>query len=247
MKTWNGKTPSGLIIGGRNLGGPVFNWHDTGLEVVIGDGSRRRVPKQVIDLFVWHWTGGENPVETLFRVLDQRELGVEFFIDSEGRIFQFCDPVIVDTFDAGAYNPRSVGCEIQCYGFQAPGRPLPKGGAARGTYTTRMNGRKRTFAKFYPAQIDAALWLARAVSDAIPSIPKTVPALLTGALYPNAVPFRVMESGSIKGHVGHYHLTDPEHPLIKRGKRQEKSDPGHDLLEAFLASGFAPQVVTPAP
>lgn len=197
---------------------PVQNWHDHGMECEVGDGARRRFKKNTIDLFVWHWTGGEGGVRALFNTLDKRELGVEFFIDKAGLIYQFADPALVDTFDAGSYNPRSVGCEIQSYGYTAPGRE-PRD-PDRDEYETRMNGRKRSFARFYPAQILAARALAKAVSTAIPTIPLVVPAGPDLRLFPDYIGPKRMRS--MKGHVGHYHLT------------QKKSDPGHDLLQAFL-------------
>lgn len=222
-------TPTGLIVSGRvvQCSVPVYNWRDTGLEFRPGDGARQRVTKQIIDLFVWHWTGGEGDVERLYAVLDKRELGVEFYIDQTGRTFQFADPATVDTYDAGPFNPRSVGCEIACYGFTAKGREKPGAwGKRRATYETTMNGRRREFARFFPEQVASAIALGVAVSDAIPTIPKAVPVGADRRLYPDEMPDRVMRPrGGFRGHVGHYHLTD------------EKSDPGHDLLQAFLDSG----------
>lgn len=221
------KSSSGLIVGGVVVPCevPVFNWHDTGLEFHPGDGARKRA-KTLIDLFVWHWTGGEGNAQTLFNVLDGRELGVEFYIDQEGWVYQFADPLFTDTFDAGAFNPRSVGCEISCYGFTGKDREPPgEWGKKRETYVTMMNGRRRVFARFFPAQIKSAMALGLAISNAIPSIPKVVPVGPDWKLYPNEVPDRLMRPrGGFKGHVGHYHLTD------------QKSDPGHDLLQAFLDS-----------
>jgi hypothetical protein len=212
--------PTGLIINKVIVPCdlPVYNWKDHGMECKVGDGARRRFKKQVIDLFVWHWTGGEGGVKSLFNTLDNRELGVEFFIDKAGLIYQFADPVLVDTFDAGSYNPRSVGCEIQSYGYRAPGRAEPD--PDRDEYGTRMNGKRRTFARFYPAQLRAAQALASAVSRAIPTIPLTVPAGPDHKLFPDFIGAKRMRT--MRGHVGHYHLT------------QKKSDPGHDLLQSFL-------------
>src|SRR5690349_11105935 len=101
-------TPTGLIIGGKVVPCdlPVYNWHDHGLEFRVGDGARRRTPKVEIDLFIWHWGGGLGDYKAMYNVLDTRELGVEFFID-DGKIYQYADPIFVDTFDAGPYNPRS--------------------------------------------------------------------------------------------------------------------------------------------
>src|SRR6478736_9531980 len=178
---------SGLIIGGKVVPcrKPVHNWNDHGMQFKPGDGARKRIPKQLIDLFVWHWTGGSGTMEALYSVLDTRELGVEFGIDRKGDIYQFADPLLVDTYDAGPYNPRSVGCEISNYGFTGPGRPIPSKDRDRGTYAMVMNGKTRTFARFYVVQLDAAHALGDAVSAAIPTIPRRIPTQANGVLYPN--------------------------------------------------------------
>lgn len=217
---------SGLIIGGKVVpcARPVYNWHDHGMEFKPGDGARKRIPKKRIDLFVWHWTGGEGSAASLFRVLDKRELGIEFALDAYATIYQFADPIFVDTYDAGPYNPRSVGCEVTNYGFTMPGRPMPKGGEKRSTYTTVQNGRPRTFARFTADQLESAVALGDAVSAAIPSIPKRIPTDAKGILFPDTMKRAAL--ASFTGHLGHYHLTD------------SKSDPGADLLGYMLTHGF---------
>lgn len=217
---------TGLIIGGKVVpcARPVFNWHDHGMEFKPGDGARKRIPKQVIDLFVWHWTGGSGDMSALYRVLDTRDLGVEFGIDRDGVIYQFADPLLVDTYDAGPYNPRSVGCEVSNYGFTASGRPVPSKDRDRPTYTTVQNGKTRTFARFYALQLISVLALGDAVSAAIPTIPKRVPTTDKGILFPNTM--KRAKLAEFHGHLGHYHLTD------------SKSDPGSDLLGYLLSHGY---------
>lgn len=222
---------SGLIVGGRVVdvvaddGSKIecFNWHDHGMEFKPGDGARRRVvAKTPLRKKVWHWTGGEGTARALFRVLDGRELGIETAIDADGVLWQFADPIFVDTYDAGPWNPESWGTEITNYGFTAPGRSTPN--PKRGTYRTTMNGRPREFARFFPSQIRTALALARAVSKAVPTIALAVPVGADGKLFPSVAPRDFLRRFS--GHLGHYHLTD------------NKADPGHDLLGAFRAAGF---------
>jgi len=216
-----------IIIGGKkvHVAAKTVLWEDTRLEVKVGDGARRRHPKGVIDLFVWHWTGGENDVETLFRVLDNRELGVEFAIDHVGVIWQFCDPILVDTFDAGFVNARSIGCEIVNYGFRGTGREPPgEMGKLRDTYFTTLRGKRRKFARFFPAQINAAVALANAVSAVVPTIPKCIPLSEDGTLLTETMSRREVRNWS--GHLGHYHINEG------------KSDPGTDLFDAFAANGF---------
>jgi hypothetical protein len=225
---------TGLIIGGKVVpcSRPVFNWNDHGMEFKPGDGARKRVPKALVDLFVWHWTGGTGSMEGLFSTLHHRDppLGIEFGIDREGDIYQFADPILVDTYDAGSYNPRSVGCEVSNYGFMGdPRKPVPARERDRGTYQMIMNGKPRTFARFYPEQIKAAIALGAAVSDAIPSIPKCIPCTSAGILYPNMMKTARLKAYS--GHLGHFHLTN------------KKSDPGCDLLGSMLGAGFRAEVV----
>ena len=212
---------NGLVIGGKVVPCriPVFNWMDTGLECKAGDGARRRSPKGKIDLFVWHWTGGEGGVEQLFRVLEQRELGVEFFIDQGGLIFQFCDPIVTDTFDAGYVNARSVGCEIANVGTGPT-----KGTWQRTRYETKINGVKIKPAEFYKEQVLSALALADAVSEAIPTIKKHVPRNLLGGLKTTTMSPKDVRSFS--GHIGHYHIN------------AGKTDPGTDLLQGLIKHGY---------
>jgi hypothetical protein len=107
------------------------------------------------------------------------------------------------------------------YGFRGSGRPVPRLGKSRPTYTAQLHGRRRKFAHFTPRQISAAIAVADTLSIAL-DIPRLVP------LDPEylAVMARTMTAGEVapfKGHVGHFHLSD------------RKSDPGLDLLEAFRA------------
>lgn len=212
-----------LVIGKTEwpIKASVVQWADSGLEVHPGKSARRR--GSLIDKFVIHWTGGENDVLTLFKVLAKRELSVEFAIDVEGVIWQFCDPTLVDTFDAGIVNRTSAGCEIVNHGFTAPGRPAPRSGAARDTYSRKFRGSQRTFARFYPAQINAAVALADVLSGVLP-IPRRIPREVDGSIMARTMTPRELDSWS--GHMGHFHISD------------RKCDPGLDLLEALGASGY---------
>ena len=54
---------------------PVFGPKDTGMDFMPGDGYNKR---RTVDITggVIHYTGSENSVETMFRVLNKRKLGV---------------------------------------------------------------------------------------------------------------------------------------------------------------------------
>ncbi len=232
----------GIILGGKRYEcrAPVLTWEEHGLQFKIGRGARRRVEE--IDLFVWHWTGGENEPPTMYRVLERRKLGVEFAITREettpgyATIYQFADPLILDTFDAGYVNRVSMGCEVINYGFRRlknMGR-IPKRGRDRERYQTEWNGRQKTYARFYPHQLHSVLALADAVCDAgVTKIEKQVPgkvewtsgagdgreALLTRHMSKD-------ELIDFHGHIGHNHVT------------KKKSDPGTDLLQFLIDNGY---------
>jgi hypothetical protein len=213
---------TGLIIGGKVVpcALPVFNMNDHGFSIVVGKGARRPAPKQEIDLAVWHWTGGEGSLATLVHVLHTRGYGVEFYI-CDGQIYQLADPVLVDAFGAGAYNPRAVSTEVQNYGFRNAGEPIPRNDrGTRPLIDAVQNGRKRKFAAFWDDDLRACCALADALSTAIPSISRTTPVGRDGKVYGNFIEPKTMQN--VKGHVGHFQLS------------KMKSDPGPQLLQRFL-------------
>ena len=119
------------------------------------------------------------------------------------------------------------------YGFRKDMSKVPRGWAGkRETYTTIQNGRRREFARYFQEDLVACAALAAAISDAIPTIPRTVPVKADGTLYPNYLPPWKMKK--VTGHVGHYHLST------------RKSDPGADLLTYLMTSGTCTgQLVSP--
>jgi hypothetical protein len=206
-------------------------------EFRVGDGYNKKRAKWPVDLFVWHWTGGEAEPERVAETLRQRKFGVEFAIGRYGSIYQFCDPAYVDTADAGFANSRSVGCEVVNYGYRSwtydpvraikLGPVIPKLGLDRPTYPASIHNRKLPpLARFYQEQIHSAVALAEAFSSAVPSVSRKVPVDVSGKLTT-----AVHDIAAWSGHLGHYHLTE------------RKLDPGLDLLEAlrqrFAAGGIS--------
>lgn len=175
----------GVLVGGKYCplshpitGHPiqVYGPGDHGMAFEIGDGynKRRRVD---ITLGVYHWTGSENPVETMFGVLNRRKLGVEFAITPLGNLFQFCDPVEVDTADAGAANKISFGVEVINQGtrkwnkWKTP-RSQTRSGfdlGPRPAYDTIIHDKSRKCWGFYPAQTATMCAFNRLMVDAIPT------------------------------------------------------------------------------
>lgn len=218
---------TGLIIGGKVVpcSKPVYNWNDHGMKFTDKKGGRKRdVKKTEINLFVLHWTAGEGDVVSCFNVLNARELGVEFYISREGEIFQFADPILVDTFDAGSVNPRSVGVEIANYGFKKEPKEIPSKAKDRKLIETIIRGHKIKLAKFYDIQLEACNALVDSVCNAITTIPKTLPSE-KGKYFSNTMTKKQLNS--YKGLIGHFQISE------------NKIDPGTDLLEYLHNKGFS--------
>lgn len=229
---------TGIIIGGNTvplqagLGqepAQVLTWHVHGIEFRAGEGYNKR-RRRAVDLAVWHWTGGEREPDEVAGELKRRKLGIEFAISRTGVVYQFCDPLTVDTADAGEVNARSVGIELVSYGMRSALRlwVAPKLGRDRPTQQVSIQGKQRTVATFYAPQIIAARQLAVALSRALP-IPPVVPLGVTGHVIDRVLVDSHMLA--FRGHVGHYHVS------------RKKSDPGPALLEE-IGDALRPVAIT---
>lgn len=103
--------PFAGFVDGRTLKGCWWNPGDPGTR-------KRKAPPRA---FVWHWTGGGNPAETVCRTLRNRRnpktgkpepLSVHYVLDLDGRLVQCADPAGTVCYHAGTANEWSVGCEI---------------------------------------------------------------------------------------------------------------------------------------
>ncbi len=158
---------------------PIFGPDDHGMEFEPGDGhNTHRV--QDIDLGIFHWTGSENSLETMFRTLNKRGLGVFSAISPYGSLYTFADPLVVKGAHAGKVNPRAWGCEMVNAGirrmstlWREPRYRKVKMGA-REKYDCRIHGRKVRIWDFYPAQKMTMFALNRLMVDAIDSYPAEV-------------------------------------------------------------------------
>jgi hypothetical protein len=204
---------------------PVLGPKDHKVEFHPGDGYNKKRVKP-IDLGVFHWTGSENSVETMIETLRSRKLGVEFAISPFGVLYQFCDPTVVDTADAGIANSRSWGVEIINAGirrmntlWQEPKQRKPPLGP-RPAYDTVLHGKKLKCYDFYPAQTATACALNKAMTEALTGYQKdvcTTPGVVDLAL--------------VRGAIGHFNITN------------EKIDPGTRFMEhlaEFMKTGKLP-------
>lgn len=208
---------------------PVIDWHEHGMRFEPGKGARQRTREP--DLFVAHWTGAENPATTLYNTLINHKvkdkdtgkmrpapLGVEFYIDPDANVYQFADPAHVDTFDAGDYNARSIGCEIASFGHRVPK------GKKRNTASQEINSKRYDVAVFTPEQMRAFVFLLAAVLRWFPKIPMRVPRDATGTIIKRTLTKE--ELATYSGVVGHFHLTE------------RKVDPGLEPFEVLSECGY---------
>ncbi len=219
----------GIVVGGQMFPvGPdsmpvvVIGPLEHGIEFKPGEGHNRERTEE-IRACVWHWTGGERAPEKMAKVLKRRGYGVEFAISKLGIVYQFADPLEVDTADVGGFNAPSVGVEVVNIGYRrAKGAWfIPYG---RKGYKTRLHGVRRTFAEFNGPQILAAIYLADALSKALP-IPRCIPVDDEGKLITSTI-----DVDAYAGHLGHYHVT------------KRKIDPGTQLMQA-LGDHFVSAIV----
>ena len=154
---------------------PVFGPEDHGMEFKPGDGHNK-IRTHDITGSVQHYTGSENAVETMFRTLNKRDLGVEFAGTPLGSLFQFCDPVEVDTADAGAANKMTWGIEFVNQGIRKltdirkwrKPRAHKLNLGPRPMYMANVHGRDIKMWGLYPAQVALMCALNRLMVDALP-------------------------------------------------------------------------------
>jgi N-acetyl-anhydromuramyl-L-alanine amidase AmpD len=208
--------PRGCItISGKPVecASPVRGIEEHGMQFRPGRGARKRMA--LPNLIILHHTGGEGDAAGVFRVLNERGLGIEYVIDREGVIWEMCDPAKVDSFDSGNLNSRSVGIEIISCGVA----PLPKSAQDRGTYEATINGHGFTFAKYYGCQLKAMADLCDSLTAGL-RIPRVF-ATRPGLLPPDGL-------ARFRGVMGHYQGS------------AIKCDPGPEPFAYLRDRGYAP-------
>jgi hypothetical protein len=173
-------------------------------------------------LFVLHWDAAESS-QQCYHILEKRGLSVLFMLDIDATIYQGVDPASAVCWHAGTVNRRAWGVEI-CnpvyLKYQNPNNPRP-------ISTMGTRGDKTKILGFYPEQIDATVKLCHWVCENT-GIPKQLPGV--GGKVSNTF-FAPGKNGKwdvhgFSGVCGHLHQDNI------------KSDPGMDLWQPLIDSGF---------
>jgi hypothetical protein len=207
-----------IILDGKEVevGAPVVTWNEHGMTWTK---TPNVIPRELDpDLIIWHWTGGENSPEGFYGTLNNRGLGITFYITREGFIYQFADPCVFDPKDTGgAMGRRSISLEIANYGFLVP-RGKDKTGRGSDRVVDRgirIHGVKYDVARFYPQQIHTVAALTKVLCEEL-GIPRQFPREKDGSLALRELTNQ--EKRSFKGIIGHFHKTD------------QKADPGYHIF-----------------
>lgn len=171
---------------------------------------------------VLHWTGGRRGGPAVFRTLQTRGLSVQFSIDPDGMIWQFCDAALRCSHATGA-NSWSIGIEMT-----NPAQPKQAfGDAPRAVVVESIHGRDVRHTTFTADQMTAALALVEALCKAY-GLPLAVP--MDGRDVLGTVMGKE-QMATFRGVCGHLNLT------------ARKIDPGIAILRAVAArdpvNGFA--------
>jgi N-acetyl-anhydromuramyl-L-alanine amidase AmpD len=169
-----------------------------------------------------HWTGGRRGGPAVFRTLQVRGLSVQFNIDADGTIWQFCDAALRCSHATGA-NSWSIGVEMT-----NPAQPKQAtGDAPRAVVVESIHGQDVQHTTFTAAQVTAALALVDTLCQAY-GLPLAVPMDgrdVLSTVMPKA------QLDTFRGVMGHLHTT------------RRKLDPGIAILRAVAArdpvNGFA--------
>jgi len=212
-------TTNAIIVNGDPVyvGRPVRLWNETGL-------AFRDRPKRTETRAVWlHLTGGERGGDGVFETLHDRGVSVNFCIDQDGTIWQYCDASVATAHAGGSdvvlsANPWAVGIEI-CN--RANAEPSHKRWP-REVASDVIRGEPFKATRFYPAQIQSAVALCNALCRAY-GLPMDVPREVDGSIAARTL--TIDELRSFRGVGGHFHN--------HLGKR----DPGTEVLKSVADAG----------
>jgi len=208
-----------IILDGKKVAvdAPVVTWEDHGMTWTKPPNVvARELPP---DLIIWHWTGGENSPEGFYGTLNNRGLGITFYITREGYIYQYADPVIYDPKDTGGgMGRRSISLEIANYGFLWPTGKLKTGRGADRVVDqgVTVHGTIYNIARFYDHQITTVAALTKVLCREL-EIPMVFPREADGSILHREMTNK--EKRGFKGIIGHLHKTN------------QKVDPGYHIFD----------------
>lgn len=181
-----------IIVGGQKHvvpGARVKTWRTTGWRYTEENSAviREHPPRWIVA----HWTAserrGDHGARILYYSLAERRptpLSVEFFIDNDGVVYQFADPLDHVSRDyngvrcrhASRLNDRSIGIEVSGLGWDNPRREEGTTTRKRPRYRSpELHGGWRPYLYSYlPEQQKAFNHLVMALISAIPTIPRRV-------------------------------------------------------------------------
>jgi len=161
-----------------------------------------------------HWTGGRRGGPAVFRTLKQRGLSVQFCVDADGQIWQFCDASMRCSHATGA---NSWSCGVEIVNPAQSGQTA--GDAPRVVVVERIHGHDTQHTTFTAEQVTAVLALTETLCKAY-GLPLAVPMDGRGVLA-TAAKSNLLDG--FRGVIGHLHLT------------RRKNDPGLAILRAVAA------------
>lgn len=196
---------------------PVHSMESTGLHFT----ARVRLETHFV---VNHWTGSENPAESVFANLGEEKRSVHFVIDQLGEVYQFADTAarLAHAVENGG-NSFGVGIEIINRGTAL----LRTRGIVRRTSSDFVHGRNVIYAEFLEPQISSAILLNMAICEAY-GLPVRCPVKSDGTIYSTVLPPTYL--ANFRGVLGHCNLD------------AGKTDPAIELLRRIHAAGAAMSV-----
>lgn len=202
-----------IILGGEDVdvGAPVVNFREHKMMWTRPPNVQPR--KALPDLIIWHWTGGENSPEGFYGTLNNRSLGISFYVTREiadgfATIYQYADPVKLDPRDTGGrMGLRSISLEIASYGFLWPRGKVKTGRGSDRVVEKglRVHGVKYDIARFYPEQVRSVAALTKVLCTEL-DIPMRFPREADGALMKREM--TNPEKRDFTGIIEHAHKTD---------------------------------------
>lgn len=213
-----------------------------------------------------HWTGGENSWKTTRRVLENRELSVNFIEDEE--IVQTAD-VMTRCAHIGTPGNDFAGLEVKCRGYARKedlaaaklrdpslrDRDELDWSSDRDLYADKIDGDLVRMAGFNTKQLENVLWLAETLAGVL-KFPRAIPwRTVSNPAEADALPFPNSHKLLVKGPDGLLYLPafnrDPRKGSTSRAAthrgalghfhiHETKHDPGTQIFYLLWSEGWNP-------